>query len=90
MVAATGARRAPPSSFSTLWMFLPPFFRPPRSVASQEPPKEPKMLLFSLALLLPSTALAQSARGSYGCPEQYGVQTYPHDQYCDQFYKVNY
>lgn len=25
-----------------------------------------------------------------GCPESYGIQTYPHDKYCDRFYKVNY
>ena len=22
------------------------------------------------------------------CPEPYGVQTYPNEQYCDKFYKV--
>ena len=32
-------------------------------------------------------ALMQGAVAQYsGCPEQYGVQTYPHDQYCDKFY----
>ena len=32
-------------------------------------------------------ALMQGAMAQYsGCPEQYGVQTYPHDQYCDKFY----
>ena len=30
-----------------------------------------------------STATAQYA----GCPEPYGLQVYPHEQYCDKFYK---
>ena len=24
-----------------------------------------------------------------GCPEAYGVQTYPDEKYCDRFYKVS-
>ena len=27
------------------------------------------------------------AQYSSDCPEPYGVQTYPHKQYCDKFYK---
>ena len=39
-------------------------------------------LLSSLCLLPPPTA-AQYA----SCPEPYGLQVYPHDSYCDKFYK---
>ena len=28
------------------------------------------------------------AEGQY-CPETYGVQTYPHEKYCDKFYLVS-
>ena len=37
-------------------------------------------------------ALAGLAYGQYGdarCPESYGVQTYPDEQYCDRFWKVS-
>merc|ERR1712072_771034 len=37
----------------------------------------------SLLSLLPPPAGAQYA----SCPEPYGLQVYPHDQYCDKFYK---
>ena len=42
-------------------------------------------LLSSLSLLclLPAPAAAQYA----SCPEPYGLQVYPHDSYCDKFYK---
>ena len=40
-------------------------------------------MLFLLAgLAFIGLAKAQS------CPEPYGVQTYPNEQYCDKFYKV--
>ena len=40
-------------------------------------------MLFLLAgLAFIGLANAQS------CPEPYGVQTYPNEQYCDKFYKV--
>ena len=36
---------------------------------------------------------AAAAPSSYApkghCPEPYGVQTYPHEQYCDKFFKVS-
>merc|ERR1711879_636391 len=41
------------------------------------------MLTFLILPLLASLSDAQYA----GCPEQYGVQVYPHEQYCDKFYK---
>ena len=42
------------------------------------------MLLLAIGGVM---ALMQGAVAQYsGCPEQYGVQTYPHDQYCDKFY----
>ena len=41
------------------------------------------MLTFLLLPLLASHSSAQYA----GCPETYGVQVYPHEQYCDKFYK---
>lgn len=41
--------------------------------------------MLGLAVVLLS--FSTSARGQ-GCPEQYGVQTYPNEQYCDRFYKV--
>ncbi len=40
----------------------------------------------SLLALAFATATAQYAGG---CPEPYGVQTYPDEKYCDKFYKVN-
>ena len=41
------------------------------------------MLTFLLVPLLAAHSSAQYA----GCPETYGVQVYPHEQYCDKFYK---
>ncbi len=42
------------------------------------------MLQFlAVAAILVSTAHGQ------GCPEKKGVQTYPNEEYCDQFYKVS-
>ena len=41
------------------------------------------MLTFLLVPLLAAQTSAQYA----GCPETYGVQVYPHEQYCDKFYK---
>ena len=40
-----------------------------------------------LLLLAVSAAPLASAQSKYGCPEAYGVQTYPHEKYCDQYYK---
>lgn len=43
-------------------------------------------------LFLVFSALAMgcvSAQYAGGCPEPYGVQTYPDEKYCDKFYKVN-
>ena len=40
------------------------------------------MLFFLAGLAFIGLAKAQS------CPEPYGVQTYPNEQYCDKFYKV--
>ena len=40
------------------------------------------------ALLLPASLLLSQAAAQYAsCPEPYGLQVYPHDQYCDKFYK---
>ena len=44
-----------------------------------------KMLF--LAVLGSSLVLASA---QHGCPEPYGVQTYPDEKYCDRFYKVSY
>merc|ERR1711868_97005 len=34
------------------------------------------------------TGLVSAAHAQYaGCPEPYGLQVYPHEQYCDKFYK---
>ena len=41
-------------------------------------PLRPAFLLSSLLAL---------AAGQGGCPEPYGLQTYPHEGYCDKFYK---
>ena len=38
----------------------------------------------STLVVLIGQSLAQ-----HGCPEPYGVQTYPDDKYCDRFFKVN-
>merc|ERR1712117_821661 len=42
-----------------------------------------RMLRLFIALTLLTTALAQYS----ACPEPYGLQTYPHEGYCDKFYK---
>ena len=43
-------------------------------------------LLVSLTASL--SLLAAPAGAQYAsCPEPYGLQVYPHDQYCDKFYK---
>lgn len=39
----------------------------------------------SIAIVL---ALATLSVAQRGCPESYGVQTYPDEKYCDRFYKV--
>ena len=45
------------------------------------------MAVQPLALvLLGSLAACASAQYS-SCPEPYGLQLYPHEQYCDKFYK---
>ncbi|KAL1455551.1 hypothetical protein WDU94_009640 [Cyamophila willieti] len=46
-------------------------------------------MIYTSLVLLPSLAviLAQPLLEPSGCPEPYGVQTYPHPQLCDQFYK---
>ena len=41
-----------------------------------------------LTCVLVSSCLLLSASAQYAtCPEPYGLQVYPHDQYCDKFYK---
>merc|ERR1712117_43342 len=42
-----------------------------------------RMLRLFITLTLLTTALAQYS----ACPEPYGLQTYPHEGYCDKFYK---
>merc|ERR1712076_360292 len=44
---------------------------------------ERKMLFLLAGLAFIGIAKAQS------CPEPYGVQTYPNEQYCDKFYNYN-
>ena len=34
-------------------------------------------------------AVATLSVAQRGCPESYGVQTYPDEKYCDRFYKVS-
>ena len=44
------------------------------------------MAMQALALIL--LGLAACTSGQYSsCPEPYGLQLYPHEQYCDKFYK---
>ena len=45
-----------------------------------------KMFIF-LSILVASLATGHSQYAG-GCPESYGVQTYPDEKYCDKFYKV--
>ena len=44
------------------------------------------MAVQALALILLGLAACASAQYS-SCPEPYGLQLYPHEQYCDKFYK---
>ena len=57
--------------------------RPPAGWAVPSSPLTLVMLTFLLVPLLAAHSSAQYA----GCPETYGVQVYPHEQYCDKFYK---
>ncbi len=43
--------------------------------------------MWQLSGLLMLAAAAATAQQYAGCPEPYGVQTYPHETYCDKFYK---
>jgi len=43
-----------------------------------------EMLGFKLTIL---SALAAVSMAQHGCPEPYGVQTYPDEKYCDRFFK---
>merc|ERR1712154_623407 len=47
----------------------------------------PILSLTMLTFLLLPLLAAQSSAQYAGCPETYGVQVYPHEQYCDKFYK---
>ena len=38
----------------------------------------------SIAIVVVVATLSAAQRG---CPESYGVQTYPDEKYCDRFYK---
>ena len=40
-----------------------------------------------LQLAILALAGAVGAQHSGGCPESYGLQLYPHESYCDKFYK---
>merc|ERR1711976_815127 len=40
-----------------------------------------------LTALVVSGLVATAAAQYAGCPEPYGLQVYPHEQYCDKFYK---
>ncbi len=46
--------------------------------------------MFFFALISCSALSLAAAQSGYGCPEKYGVQTYPHEKYCDSFYKVRF
>ena len=39
--------------------------------------------------VLGSSVLLAIAAAQNGCPEPYGVQTYPDEKYCDRFYKAS-
>ena len=40
------------------------------------------------AIILPASLLLSLTAAQYAsCPEPYGLQVYPHGQYCDKFYK---
>merc|ERR1712107_278191 len=44
--------------------------------------------LIMITSLIPVSALLSLTAAQYaGCPEPYGLQLYPHEQYCDKFYK---
>ena len=40
-----------------------------------------------LPYLLAAATLGLTAAQYSSCPEAYGLQLYPHEQYCDKFYK---
>jgi len=44
------------------------------------------MSMLRLMLVVGSTSM-MGVLGQSHCPEPYGLQTYPHETYCDQFYK---
>merc|ERR1711862_315049 len=39
------------------------------------------------SLLVSGLGLVSAVSAQAGCPEPYGLQVYPHEQYCDKFYK---
>merc|ERR1711982_238580 len=39
------------------------------------------------SLLVSGLGLVSTVSAQAGCPEPYGLQVYPHEQYCDKFYK---
>ena len=41
--------------------------------------------MLGLSILVASIAFSSA---QHGCPEPYGVQTYPDEKYCDRFFKV--
>merc|ERR1712025_219345 len=43
-------------------------------------------IMNTLATIL-AVGLFQMTQAQSGCPEPYGIQTYPHEGYCDKFYK---
>ena len=45
------------------------------------------LLLSPVSLSLLSLLSVPAAAQYASCPEPYGLQVYPHDQYCDKFYK---
>ena len=55
-------------------------------LSAQFSPARPVSMITSLLSLL--SLLTPPAAAQYAsCPEPYGLQVYPHDQYCDKFYK---
>ena len=47
-----------------------------------------KTLLCLAALSMVAIEVTAQGYPGGGCPEPYGVQTYPDDKYCDKFYLV--
>merc|ERR1712117_920719 len=45
------------------------------------------LVTIMLTALVVSGLVATAAAQYAGCPEPYGLQVYPHEQYCDKFYK---